>query len=548
MSNEDRADRSVSNGREKTTAEARLSPEEKRAKELGVPFVRLDSTTVDPQVIDIIPEATSRRLRALPLFRIENSLSVGMGDPTDVLAVDELHRLTGCAILPSLVVEADLNEAFDRWYRVDADVREMVEHISRDEDPDDMTAVKVNRIDMKDAAYPVVNLVNMILLQAIRDGASDIHVEPDREILRLRYRVDGVLREVSKLSMDLHAGFISRIKTMSNMDISERRVPQDGRMLVNNGQKEIDLRVSTLPTVMGEKAVLRVLDRASVRLTLGELGFPPTLETEWRELIQNPDGVLLVTGPTGSGKTSTLYGTLDELNSIDRNLVTVEDPVEFNFSVINQVQVNEKSGLSFASVLRSILRQDPDIIMVGEIRDEETAEIAVRAALTGHLVLSTLHTNDSVSAVTRMVDMGIPPYLVASSFRGVLAQRLVRRICHRCITKTDLQEDLCDLIGLTDVEKDGLSPRRGEGCRECGGSGYQGRVGVYELLRINSEISRLIVRGAGESEIFDAARKAGALATLREDGLAKVAVGQTSLDEFVRVTRVTKESARSTIE
>ncbi len=548
LSKKERADTAVPSDGKKAETSASLSPEEERAEELGVPFVRLNSATVDPQVIEIIPEAISRRLRALPLFRVENSLSVAMGDPTDVLAVDELHRLTGCSILPSLVTEADLDDAFDRWYRVDSDVRVMIEHISRDEDPDDQPAAKTHRIDMKDAAYPAVNLVNMIMLQAIRDGASDIHVEPDREILRLRYRVDGVLREVSKLSMDLHAAFISRIKTMSNMDISERRIPQDGRMLVHNGQKEIDIRVSTLPTVMGEKAVLRVLDRDSIRLTLNDLGFPPTLEAEWRKMIRNPDGVVLVTGPTGSGKTCTLYGTLDELNSIDRNLVTVEDPVEFHFSVINQVQVNEKAGLSFASVLRSILRQDPDIIMVGEIRDEETAEIAVRAALTGHLVLSTLHTNDSVSAVTRLVDMGIPPYLVASSVRGVLAQRLVRRICPRCKSETDLREDLCELIGLTDEEKESLSSYRGEGCRECGGAGYHGRIGVYELLRINSEISRFIVRGAEEGEIFDAARQAGALATLREDGLAKVAAGMTSLDELVRVTRITKEAARNTTE
>ncbi|MFH1276930.1 MAG: GspE/PulE family protein [Candidatus Eisenbacteria bacterium] len=519
-----------------------LSANEKRAEELGIPFVELTSATVDEQIVDIIPESVARRMRVLPLFRIENSLSVAMADPTDVLALDELRRVTGCSILPSLCSERDLVDALDRWFRVDADVRKMVETISRDEDEeDDESVTRAHRIDMKDAAYPIVNLVNVILLQATRDGASDIHVEPDVPELRVRYRVDGVLREAGRFSMDVHPSFISRVKTMSNMDISERRRPQDGRMLVHTGQKEVDLRVSTLPTVMGEKVVLRILDRSALNLKLDELGFPANVGGGWRDMVRNPDGVVLVTGPTGSGKTSTLYATLEELNSIDRNIVTVEDPVEFNFPVINQVQVNEKAGLSFASVLRSILRQDPDVIMIGEVRDQDTAEIAVRAALTGHLVLSTLHTNDSISAVTRLVDMGIPPYLVASSVRGILAQRLVRRICARCKTEAEPAWDLCDLIGLSADELGEMKIWRGEGCRECGGTGYRGRTGLYELFRIEGELARAIVRGAEEAQLYEIARRTGSLTLLREDGIKKVRAGITTLNEFVRVTRVTKE-------
>lgn len=517
-----------------------LSAEEKRAEDLGIPFVELTSATVDEQIVEIIPESVARRMRVLPLFRIENSLSVAMADPTDVLALDELRRVTGCSILPSLCSERDLDDALDRWFRVDADVREMVETISREEE-DDEPITRAHRIDRKDGAYPIVNLVNMILLQATRDGASDIHVEPDVPELRVRYRVDGVLREAGRFSMDVHPSFISRVKTMSNMDISERRRPQDGRMLVHTGQKEVDLRVSTLPTVTGEKVVLRILDRSALNLKLDELGFPKKVGEGWRDMIRNPDGVVLVTGPTGSGKTSTLYATLEELNSIDRNIVTVEDPVEFNFPVINQVQTNEKAGLNFASVLRSILRQDPDVIMIGEVRDQETAEIAVRAALTGHLVLSTLHTNDSISAVTRLVDMGIPAYLVASSVRGVLAQRLVRRICSRCKTEARPAWDLCDLTGLSADELGEMKIWEGEGCRECGGTGFRGRIGLYELFRIEGELARAIVRGAEEAQMYEIARRTGALTLLREDGIEKVRAGITTLGEFVRVTRVTKE-------
>jgi len=429
------ASRPVDDG---TLAGNAIAEAEKRAAELGIPLAILDSMTVDQEIIETIPEDLARRLRSIPLFRVENSLSVAMSDPTDVLALDELHRITNLTILPSLCLSDDLASAFDRLYRVDSAVRTMIDQIQVEKDDIDWgNAASRYQLDQDQDEFPVVNLVNMLILQAVRDGASDIHIEPDENLLRVRYRVDGVLREVHRSGMEIHPSLVTRIKTMADMDIAEKRLPQDGRILVSIGEKEVDLRASALPTVQGEKICLRILDQNALCLEIDKLGFPDTIKQAWREMVAQPDGVILVTGPTGSGKTSTLYATLSEINSIDRNIVTVEDPVEYNFPMINQVQINEKSGLNFANVLRSILRQDPDVIMVGEIRDAETAEIAIRAALTGHQVLSTLHTNDSISAITRLVDMGIPPYLVASSVRGILAQKLVRKICERCREKQD---------------------------------------------------------------------------------------------------------------
>jgi len=507
--------------------------EEARAQELGVPFVTLNSATVDEQIVDVIPEETARRLGVMALFRVENSLSVAMVDPTDVLALDELRRLTGFTILPSLCTDTDLQEAIARWYRVDAQVRRVAESIPKEEEE----AAEAHRIDAKDETFPIVNLVNMILLQAVRDGASDIHVEPDRDLFRVRYRVDGALREISQFSLELLPALVSRIKTMSGMDIAEKRIPQDGSMVVRTERRRIDLRVSSLPTVAGEKIVLRILDQNSIRLDISKLGLPAAVESAWRRLIRSPDGVVLVTGPTGSGKTSTLYATLAELNSVDRNILTVEDPVEYNLPIINQVQVREKVNLTFASVLRSILRQDPDIIMIGEVRDQETAEIAIRAALTGHLVLSTLHTNDSVSAVTRLSDMGIPAYLLASSIRGVLAQRLVRKTCLRCRREVEPDPDLCELINLSEEEREGLKAFRGEGCRECGYTGYRGRTGLYELFAVSRSVSRVIARNGEEEELAHLAHNEGSLHTLREDGIRKATEGSTSLEEVARITR-----------
>ncbi len=512
-----------------------IAAAEARAKTLGVPFSRLDSTTVDREIIEIVPEAVARRLRAIPLFRVENTLSVAMADPTDVVALDELRRVSNLNILPSLCLPGDLDSAFDRFYRVDSAVRSVMEQIRTDTEETEGAKAARFSLDRVDDGVPVVNLVNLILLQAIRDGASDIHIEPDDKVLRVRYRIDGVLREVHRSGIEIHPSLVSRIKTMAGMDIAEKRLPQDGRILVGAAGREIDLRASVLPTVQGEKICLRILDQGSLRLDLGEIGFPDTIDAQWREAVGRPDGVVLVTGPTGSGKTSTLYASLAEINSIERNIVTVEDPVEYDFPVINQVQVNPKAGLDFAKVLRSILRQDPDVIMVGEIRDGETAEIAVRAALTGHLVLSTLHTNDSVSAVTRLVDMGIPAYLVASSVRGILAQRLVRTICRRCREKCDADADLLQLAGFSAT----TSPTTwmGRGCHACGGTGYKGRTGLYEFLRLTRSLLRAVVRGADEGELFRIAIDEDALSTLREDGLKKVETGVTTLEEVVRVTR-----------
>lgn len=531
-------DRITERRQDSSARESAIAAAEKRAAALNVPFARLDSMTVDREIIETIPETVARRLRALPLFQVENSLSVAMADPTDVLALDELRRVCNLNIIPSLCLPEALDSAFDRLYRVDSAVRSVIEQIQGNQE--DMGGEKTFsrfRLDRDQEDFPVVNLVNMLILQAIRDEASDIHIEPDEDVLRVRYRIDGVLREVHRTGMEIHPSLVSRIKTMAEMDIAERRLPQDGRILAHTGHKEIDLRASALPTVIGEKICLRILDQNALHLDIDDIGFPGTILAAWKEITTQPDGVILVTGPTGSGKTSTLYATLAEINSIDRNIVTVEDPVEYHFPVINQVQVNEKSGLKFAAVLRSILRQDPDTIMVGEIRDAETAEIAIRAALTGHLVLSTLHTNDSVSAVTRLVDMGIPPYLVASSVRGILAQRLVRTICVRCREQCKVETDLIRLADLPIEAASRITTWKGKGCRDCGGTGYKGRTGLYEFLQLNGSLTRAIAKEMGESEMVRIGTEAGVLSVMRDDGLDKVNRGITTLEEMVRVTR-----------
>ncbi len=522
----------------------RLTEDElrERATRLDLPYVRPDTATVDQIVIEQVPESTARRLRALPLFLVEASLSVAMTDPTDVLALDELRRITGYAILPALCGEEFLQDAFDRYYRVDSTIRVVLERMKDTKKEIEEDESVRHRIDDVESGHDIVDLVNMILLQAVRDGASDIHVEPDDHLFRIRYRVDGVLREAHSAAMGIHPAFTSRLKTMSNMDITEKRLPQDGRMLVRTGGKEIDFRVSSLPTVQGEKVVLRILDQEALRLDLDHLGFPDGVKQAWLKLINHPDGMILVTGPTGSGKTSTLYSTLQKLNSIDRNIITVEDPVEYNFPVINQVQVNDKAGLVFSSVLRSILRQDPDIVMVGEIRDRTTAEIGIRAALTGHLVLSTLHTNDSVSAVTRLVDMGIPPFLVATTIRGILAQRLIRMICSKCRARTEPEGELLHLAGLSPSDARSMEFYKGNGCRACSNTGYRGRTGVYEVLVFSHAVNRAIVAEKSESEIVSAARKEGAFCRLWDDGMDKARQGITTLEEVIRVTRVAEEA------
>jgi len=508
------------------------------SEQLAIPYVKLSATMIDREVLALVPEETARRLRVLPLFRIENSLSIAMAEPSDVLAIDRLRKVTGLTILPSVCSKSSLLEAINRFYRVDSSVVQVLRQFEAQKRSNDNVEVEDAAGILGDTASgddtPVVNLLNLLILQALRDRASDIHIEPDHDCLRVRYRVDGVLREVSRSSRGIHPAVVSRLKILSKLDVAEKRVPQDGSMSVKHEGKPYDLRVSILPTVLGEKAVIRILDKGSVMLGLDKLSMPPALLEQWKKLIAHPDGIVLVTGPTGSGKTTTLYASLNEINDLEVNIVTVEDPVEYGMSIINQVQTNRKAGLDFAAALRSILRQDPDIVMIGEIRDLETAEIAIRAALTGHFVLSTLHTNDTTSTITRIVDMGVQPYLVAASVRGILAQRLIRRICGKC--RTPDPHPRPEAVALLGGFPPGTRFYRGAGCRECRGSGYAGRIGIYELLELDDEMRALVTARASIASIRARAEAKGMI-TLLDDGIAKIASGVTTVDEVVRVTR-----------
>jgi len=508
------------------------------ADQRGIPYVRVTSQVIDRAVLRLVPEEMARRLKILPLFHVEDALTVAMAEPANVHALDQIRKATGLTILPAACSKGGLLDAIARFYRVDTSVQHAIGQFEIEKKREDalVTRGSADAIDAVAAAdeTPVVALLNLLIVQAIRDRASDVHIEPDVDCLRIRYRVDGVLREVSRSSRDVHPALISRLKILCQLDVTERRHPQDGAMSIRLEGKPYDLRVSTLPTILGEKAVIRVLDKSTVAIGLEELGFPPSLLETWRRLIRQPDGIVLVTGPTGSGKTSTLYASLGEINTLDVNIVTVEDPVEYGFAIINQVQTNAKAGLGFAGALRSILRQDPDVVMIGEIRDLETAEIAIRAALTGHLVFSTLHTNDTATTITRLVDMGIPPYLVSASLHAVLAQRLVRRICVKCRARdTEPRRELLPFLGRLPK---GMRYWKGAGCQECRGSGYLGRVGLFEILVLNDEI-RSIVNAAGSIDSVRAASKRLGFGPLVEDGVAKITEGHTTIEEVVRVTR-----------
>ncbi|MBI4715940.1 MAG: type II/IV secretion system protein, partial [Nitrospirae bacterium] len=460
-------------------------------------------------------------------------VTVAMVDPLNIFALDDLQRMTGLEALTVVSTEQDVVRAIDRYYGVTASMEEVVrEHGLRTaSEREEIPAVGLETA-VEDT--PVVRLVNMVIHQAVRAGASDIHVEPDPDVLRVRYRVDGILREVMAPPKTLHPGVVSRIKIMSNLDISEKRVPQDGRVQLKVGEKEIDLRVSTLPTIFGEKVVMRILDKSGILLGLEEMALAPEVLGRVRKYIRRPHGLILVTGPTGSGKTTTLYAALNEINSPEKNLVTIEDPVEYQIKGINQIPVNTAVGVTFASGLRSILRQDPDVVMVGEIRDAETATIAIQAALTGHLVFSTLHTNDAPGAVARLVDMGVEPFLAASSLMMVLAQRLVRKVCPRCRKPLDPDPDLLRELGITRTPE--MTFVEGEGCQDCRGLGYSGRIGVYELLEVDETIRKLIVGRVSSGEIRSAALKSGFI-PLREDGFRKASRGMTTLEEVLRVAR-----------
>ena len=519
------------------------------SKQYGVPSISLDEFEIDPDVIALVPRDVAEKHTAIPVQRAGSSLIVAMADPSNIYAIDDLKFLTGLNIEAVISTDTSIDAAIERYYAEPEempDYNEVLDDMDLDDiDIEDASEDEFNVVDSQNEAEqaPVVKLCNLILINAINKGASDIHIEPYEKSYRVRYRVDGVLQHEMNPPNKLKNAITSRFKIMSNLDIAERRLPQDGRIKIKMSRgREMDFRVSVLPCLFGEKIVLRLLDKENLQLDMTKLGFEEKPLTDFKFNIHKPYGMCLVTGPTGSGKTTTLYSALSDLNKEDVNISTAEDPVEFNLKGINQVQMHEDIGLNFAAALRSFLRQDPDIIMVGEIRDFETAEIAVKAALTGHLVLSTLHTNDAPATINRLLNMGVEPFLVTSSVNMIVAQRLARRVCSEC-KAPDPDKNVEALIeaGMSKKEAEECQPMRGTGksgggdCKKCGGSGYKGRVAFYEVLVMGDSLKDLILQGAATSEIKEEAIRSG-MATLRRSGLNKIVEGTTTLDEVVRVT------------
>ena len=509
--------------------------------QLGLPHVWLRKGLIDPKVVPLIPKDKAELYQVIAMFRVGDDLTVAMSDPQSLFVIDQLTATTGCRIQPVVCRQEEIQQFVNEYYDKTIGMDQFLS--SLDETNVELVTEKVetNISELEELAEgsPIINLVNLTILNAIKDNASDIHVEPDAKLLRIRYRVDGVMHEVITQRKDLHAAVVSRLKVMAGLDIGERRRPQEGRIHVVADGREIDLRVSSLPTIVGEKMVLRILDQSKSIVSLEKLGFTGDSLDTFRQMLTQPYGLILVTGPTGSGKTTTLYSGLAEISTIEKNIITIEDPVEYQLPLINQVQVNERTDLGFANILRQVLRQDPDIIMVGEIRDRETAEIAIQAALTGHLVISTLHTNDSAGAITRLADMGIEPFLISSALTGVIAQRLCRRICPSCATTFIPPVDLLQRIGWPG--KTGVSLRRGAGCKDCYDSGYKGRVGVYELLVADPNVKRAILSNATLDEIRQA-RAASGLPSLKLAGFGRVKEGLTTIEEVMRTVCVEEAS------
>jgi type IV pilus assembly protein PilB len=515
------------------------------SKQYGVPAVNLATEQIDPAIVKFIPYDVAYKYQIFPISKNGASFTLAMADPSNVFAIDDIKFMTGYNVKPVVASETSIKEAIAKYYQQQASPSDALQDVMdsmsdfadegldlvrETEDDIDISALK-NAVE----EAPVVKLVNLILGEAISRGASDIHLEPYEKQLRVRYRIDGVLYDVMQPPNKLKAALSSRIKIMSELDIAERRLPQDGRIKLRVKDKGIDLRVSTLPTLFGEKIVMRILDKSSLSLELTKLGFEEAALKDFNEAIHLPYGMVLVTGPTGSGKTTTLYSALSTVNNIDVNIMTAEDPVEYNLLGINQVHVREEIGLTFAAALRSFLRQDPDIIMVGEIRDFETAEIAVKAALTGHLVLSTLHTNDAPSTISRLLNMGIEPFLVSASVLLILAQRLCRKVCEQCKTEEHVPESALLDVGFSKDEINTFKCYKGKGCSACSGTGYKGRIALYEVMPVKDEIKEMILKGGSVTEIKRLAIKLG-MKTLRMSGLTKIKEGVTSIEEVLRVT------------
>ncbi len=503
---------------------------------LGVNHCTLRRGLADPSLLAEIGEEEARRLKAIPMFKVHDTMTVAMAEPQSLPSVERLRQITGCTIRPILAAEANIRESIDRLTSAESDMDALIASISNgdveviEEEEDDSGTTDLSEI-VGDS--PVVNLLNMILLKAIREGASDIHIEPDKNGTRMRFRLDGVLRELPTPPPGMHPSIVSRIKVIGRMDIAEKRLPQEGRVRIGADGREVDLRVSSMPTLLGEKLVMRILDKNNLKTQLDDLGFRAETLAAFLRILHQPYGLVLVTGPTGSGKTTTLYSALQLIRNPELNVLTVEDPVEYQLDMINQIQVQDAIGMSFARALRSILRQDPDVIMVGEIRDEETARVAIQASLTGHLVLATLHTNDAPGAVARLCDMGVEPYLLSSALNGVLAQRLARTICSHCKTSYVPEDVFFEGAGLAHLK--GQTFMHGTGCGYCHQSGHKGRVGIYEVMEVSTALRRLIHRGGAPHELRECWAGEGGL-TLRQEGILLARDGKTSLREVINVT------------
>jgi type IV pilus assembly protein PilB len=515
------------------------------SRQYGVPSINLKYYEIDPNVIRLIPQDTALRYQVVPLSRVGSVLTIAMTDPTNVFAMDDVKFMTGFNVEPVVASETAISDAISRCYGGANTNGEELTNLMRDlveEElelaPDD-AEMDAEALEKAAEEAPIIKLVNLVLTDSVKRGASDIHIEPYETEMRVRFRIDGMLQTVMTPPLKVKDAMTSRMKIMAKLDIAEKRLPQDGRIMIkykaDGKKKELDFRVSTVPTLYGEKIVLRLLDKENLRLDMTKLGFEPESLKKFERNILKPYGMVLVTGPTGSGKTNTLYSSVARLNQVDTNIMTAEDPVEFQLSGINQVQMKEQIGLNFAAALRAFLRQDPNIILVGEIRDFETAEIAVKAALTGHLVLSTLHTNDAPSTISRLMNMGIEPFLVATSVNLICAQRLVRRICTNCKEEVEVPPQVLLDAGFTEEELKTTKIYHGKGCNICSKGGYKGRTGLYEVMEINDELRELILVGASALELKKKAVEQGML-TLRRSGLVKIAAGMTTMDEVLRET------------
>ena len=500
------------------------------ATQIGMGFVDLTDTEIDGRATTLLSDAIMRRHSILPIGYEDGKLIVAMSDPSNVVAMDDVRTITKMEVKPVVATKSDVAKAIDKYASMSEDIEAIAGDLAGQDDTTDLAELHSVTEDA-----PIVKFVNLLITQAVSDGASDIHIEPGEKELRVRYRIDGVLHEVMTSPRSIQNGVISRLKIMADVDIAERRIPQDGRIGLTVHGKQIDLRFSTLPTVYGEKVVMRILDKSSVMLSLDDLGFLDHNLARYEEAYTKPYGMILVTGPTGSGKSTTLYATLNVVNREGVNIITTEDPVEYRLPGISQVQVNSKVGLTFASALRSILRQDPDIVLVGEMRDRETAQIGVEAALTGHLVLSTLHTNDAPSAITRLTEMGIEPFLVGSAIDCVLAQRLARRVCPRCVEMVRPEAEMLKAAGFDDdIVDERPEVPQAKGCSACSHTGYRGRLAIHEVMTVTEDIERLAVARASSEEITRVAVDQG-MRQLRDDGLAKILMGRTTIEEIGRV-------------